>query len=77
LEQTILSQINSWCNSNKAGGSTPGMILVPHNMSMVNLSICLAISIFKNDALFIALNSHLPNMAANELFQTKCSEDYA
>lgn len=53
------------------------MILVPHNMSMVSLSICLAISIFKNDILFIVLNSDLPNVAANELFQAKYCEDYA
>lgn len=53
------------------------MILVPHNMSMVNLSICLAISVFKKDVLFIVLNSDLPSVAANELFQTKYCEDYA
>ena len=53
------------------------MILVPHNMSMVNPSICLAISVFKNDVLFIVLNSDLPNVAANELAQTGYCEDYA
>lgn len=59
-------------NPTKAGG----MILVPQSMSMVNLSICLAINIFKNYILFIVLNSDLPNVAANELFQAKYYEDY-
>lgn len=53
------------------------MIFVPHNMSMVNLSIWLAIAIFKNYVLFIVLNFDLPNVAANELSQTRYCEDYA
>lgn len=52
------------------------MVSVPHNMPVFNLSIYLVMTVFKYDILFTVLNSALPNVAANELFQTKYCEGY-
>lgn len=48
-----------------------------HTICQWPISICLGRGFVEKDILFIVLNSDLPNVAANELFQTKYCEDYA